>query len=86
MGLSFNVISTFAIFYLQTASTQAEEAFREGKAEMIHLSLTRDRSHYGATGNARHPVNSPENGDENHMDINKGLNNRGYQADEDNLE
>ncbi|XP_075939778.1 uncharacterized protein LOC142941665 [Anarhichas minor] len=68
----------------KTTSSQAKDNLREGQAETIHLYPgLKDRSHYGATGEARCPADSQASCDEKHMDRSEGRHNRAYQADED---
>ncbi|KAM9339075.1 uncharacterized protein ABDE67_016732 [Symphorus nematophorus] len=67
-------------------SSQTADDLREGQAETLHLSPGLDGSHYGATRDARRPLDSQDSCDEKHMDRNAGCHNRGYQADQDNLE
>ncbi|KAG7509191.1 hypothetical protein JOB18_036873 [Solea senegalensis] len=57
-------------------SSKTPGGIMEGRGEMIHLSARQDRSHYGATGEARCS-------DDNHTNRKDGYHNGSYQADED---
>lgn len=74
----------FLFFHSQATSSRASGDLMDGRAERTNLSPGLDGSHYGATGGAGCPPVSQECCDR--KDREEGCHNRGYQADEDNLE
>ncbi|KAM6905840.1 uncharacterized protein PEZ65_017171 isoform 2-T2 [Lycodopsis pacificus] len=66
----------------KTTSSQATDNLVEGQAETVHLYPgPEDRSHYGATGEARCPADSQASCYEKRMDRSEGRHNRAYQED-----
>lgn len=58
---------------------------RGAQTEMIQLSSGSDKKHYGTPGNATGPVDNQKNTDVRQTEGNEGVQNLGYQADDDYL-
>lgn len=58
---------------------------RGTQTEMIQLSSGPDKTHYGTSGNVTCPVDNQKNTDGRHAEGNEGIQNLGYQADDDYL-
>ncbi|XP_029705588.1 protein FAM177A1-like [Takifugu rubripes] len=69
----------------KTTSSQAMDSLRRTQTKMIQLSSGPDKTHYGTSGNVTHPVDSQKNTNGRHTEGNEGVQNRGYQADDDYL-
>lgn len=55
------------------------------QTEMIQLSSGPDKTQYGTSGNVTRPVDSKKNTNWRHTEGNEGVQNVGYQADDDYL-